>query len=143
MPDLDIAQDALLFGEEFVLDSHMSNNMETLLDSGHQPLVCPHLSDPPLYSDIPVKTQHPHEQLSPSPTQEDDYCTPVKSPSDIYDPSISTNLDIQCPDIIQATNIDQTNMEKATNDNTRPQNVANDKHNNTGEQTKCCLRYLN
>ena len=53
MPDLDIAQDALLFGEEFVLDSHMSNNMETLLDSGHQPLVCPHLSDPPLYSDIP------------------------------------------------------------------------------------------
>ena len=35
MPDLDIAQDALLFGEEFVLDSHMSNNMETLLDPGH------------------------------------------------------------------------------------------------------------
>ena len=67
MSDLDIAQDALLFGEEFVLDSHMSHNMETLLDSGHQPLVCPHLSDPPLYSDIPecVLTPPPASQSVP------------------------------------------------------------------------------
>ena len=67
MPDLDIAQDALLLGEEFVLDPHMSNNMETLLDSGHQPLVCPHLSDPPLYSDIPecVLTPPPASQSVP------------------------------------------------------------------------------
>ena len=65
--DLDIAQDALLFGEEFVLDSHMSHNMETLLDSDYQPLVCPHLSDPPLYSDIPecVLTPPPASQSVP------------------------------------------------------------------------------
>ena len=67
MPHLDIAQDALLLVEEFVLDPHMSNNMETLLDSGHQPLVCPHLSDPPLYSDIPecVLTPPPASQSVP------------------------------------------------------------------------------